>query len=698
MDGWKALLDETDDDYLIGISNKGIVKRAYKDKTEGDYQVLSFGEEAEVSAGGEIVHIKVPLGESTCSCPSRTICRHVILGILALKEWAEEKGKEETAQQEQKEEIQPNEMPEKEKHVEAEIEAYPLASILRTLGSKQLQYVIRQAESGQKANMVSSSVIMVEPPGMEHKVKLLSPLEYSSCTCHKKDFCIHKAAAILWYKLEAGMVTIGELKGAAEEKSEYNKEQVKEAAGQMKVFLEELLNTGLARASSDVADYLERLATISHNARLARFEGYWRALYDSYGDYWKRKASFRVQDLMGQLTRLYRRTELLWKAEDGAGIGELAGEFRAEYKYTGSLDLTGIAIEHFESKTGYEGDTVYLIEDHTKEWYTYTSARPVYYEKTGRQGRGNKAQTPGNLPLTLEALAETRIHLDGAKWDGQKRISSSQETKGELIENWRKAGPLPIEALGEWYYRDFGSLYEEQIGKKEISWLMEKEKGAKLVVVCPYVCKKAFFSETEQKLFMSLYDEKGREIVIEAAYSKKDARSIRCLERITEENIPCFLGKIYMRDGKIRMHPVEVFGKEELLEKEMLLEEEKQREDGEINENGQHKEDVWRKGEALEILLEEVGNLLEELFQSGFRTVHDSTMASLENMEELAVQYGMQYLADMLGELKGGLAKRRHSLERPKDGMAETYTRLNEYLYLCREKAAYDKGLWYYKG
>ncbi len=132
MDGWKALLDETDDDYLIGISNKGIVKRAYKDKTEGDYQVLSFGEEAEVSAGGEIVHIKVPLGESTCSCPSRTICRHVVLGILALKEWAEEKGKEETTQQEQKEEMQPNEMPEKEKHVEAEIEAYPLASILRT--------------------------------------------------------------------------------------------------------------------------------------------------------------------------------------------------------------------------------------------------------------------------------------------------------------------------------------------------------------------------------------------------------------------------------------------------------------------------------------------------------------------------------------------------------------------------------------
>ena len=38
----------------------------------------------------------------------------------------------------------------------------------------------------------------------------------------------------------------------------------------------------------DVLDYLERLAIISHNAGLARFEGYCRALSDSYDRYFKR--------------------------------------------------------------------------------------------------------------------------------------------------------------------------------------------------------------------------------------------------------------------------------------------------------------------------------------------------------------------------------------------------------------------------
>lgn len=691
MNDWKKLWAEVGDDYLIGISNKGIVKRAYKDKTEGGYQVLAFGEESEVSAGGEHVRIKFPLAESSCSCPSRTICRHIILGILALKDWAAETEKDKTASDGQRPEKEIEEAGEKGKNVEKEIEAYPLASILRILSDKQLQSITGQAESGQKACTVSSSVITVEPPGMEHKVKLLSPLEYSTCTCHKKEFCIHKAAAVLWYKLEAGMTTVEELKAAAGERTEYDKGQIREAAGQMKVFLEELLDTGLARVSPDVTDYLERLAIISHNARLARFEGYWRALYDCYGDYRKRKASFRVRDLIEQLTRLYRRTELLLAAEEGMEIQKLAGEFRSEYNFIGNLDLTGIAIEHFESKTGYEGETVYFLEDHTKEWYTYTSARPVYYEKNGRQRGRGKAQAPWGLPLSLEALAESQIHLTGAKWDGQKRISSSQETKGELVRNWKRSDPLSAEAFGGWYYRDFGKLYKERIGKKEICWLGEKEKGTELVLLRSRRCKKAVFSETEQKLFMSLYDDKEREVVVETAYSKKEARTIRYLERITEEKIPCFLGKVYLRNGKIRMYPVAA-----LEEGEWQEDEEQGEESGYCG--GQTGEDLWLKREALGMLLEDAANLMEELFQSGFDTVHDSTMASLTDMEKSAGQYGMQYLADMLGELAKGLSMRRHRLERKKDNLAELYTRFNEYLYLCGKKVAYDKGLCIYEG
>ena len=36
---WKDRLEDIDDDYLVGLSNKGIVKRAYKDKEEVAAQI-----------------------------------------------------------------------------------------------------------------------------------------------------------------------------------------------------------------------------------------------------------------------------------------------------------------------------------------------------------------------------------------------------------------------------------------------------------------------------------------------------------------------------------------------------------------------------------------------------------------------------------------------------------------------------------
>ena len=85
-----------------------------------------------------------------------------------------------------------------------------------------------------------------------------------------------------------------------------------------------------------------------------------------------------------------------------------------------------------------------------------------------------------------------------------------------------------------------------------------------MVCLRPESCEKAYFSETEQKLFMSLFDKAGHEIVIEVVYAKKEEWGIRFLERITNEKLPYFLGKIYFREGRIRLYPVAVFEKGEL--------------------------------------------------------------------------------------------------------------------------------------
>lgn len=100
--------------------------------------------------------------------------------------------------------------------------------------------------------------------------------------------------------------------------------------------------------------------------------------------------------------------------------------------------------------------------------------------------------------------------------------------------------------------------------------------------------------------------------------------------------------------------------------------------------------------EVIEQLADEVLGLMEDLYQSGFDTVHDSTLQGMERMAAKTGQYGMQYLSELLGQLTKEISESRHQMKKKTEQMAELYTEINEYLYICRQKTAYDRGWEYY--
>lgn len=824
MDKWRQRLAGIDDDYLIGISNKGIVKRAYKDKEETAAEIVSAEEEARVKVGEETVTVRFPLGESKCTCPSRSICRHVVQAILTLRESSVREagagqgaasaaeqatagrtaaGRETagTAAEEQAGADQPpagqetagaagaGEAAPKQQAEAAsgrnttgkaaaeqnpvsgqtapsgqsgtrngeregaaangvfeEINAYPLAKLKKALGNKYFQTFVSQAAAGIRPEIRYTSVITMQLPEPGVTVKLLSPLEYSTCTCHKKELCRHKAAAILWCRLEAGAVTKEELIKEASEEPAYDLDEVREAAGQMEAFLEELFGTGLSRVSPEAPDDLERLAIISHNAGLARFEGYFRALADSYDRYLKRKAAFQTKHLMEQMAGLWHRVERLRQAENGTEVAALAGEFRADYLPVGKLELIGIAAEQYKSQTGYEGETIYFLEETTKKWYTYTNAKPVFYDgaKRGREsGAALQGPAPWGLQISLEKLLKVRIRLTGVKCDSRNRISSSQETRGEILGDQG----LCASDIRNWYYRDFGKLFRERIRKpgREASGQpgdltsrgREALKGAELVFVRPDSCAKAEFSQTGQQLTLPLYDRAGRELLVEVTYSKEEAGAIRYLERISEKKLPCFLGKVSLRDGRLRMYPVDLQEIEEPDDREDLQGQESSADrgraegsdspdgkspvdspklsDGENRaelqngKNGPEKEgtpdqkemlspalNCQTKYQVMEDIAGEISLLMEDLSQSGFDMVHDSTLKDLRNAVQLTEQYGMKHLSGMLESLAELTEAGRHQMEKHIGPVAGLYADIIKYINLLTHKIAYDRGADYY--
>lgn len=102
------------------------------------------------------------------------------------------------------------------------------------------------------------------------------------------------------------------------------------------------------------------------------------------------------------------------------------------------------------------------------------------------------------------------------------------------------------------------------------------------------------------------------------------------------------------------------------------------------------------KEEALEQLMSDVENLLEDLYQSGFDTVHDSTLEALNNMTGRTAAYGMELLSKLLTQLAGGLTMRRQQLKKQEDCLLGVYAQIAWYVGVCRERIARDRGRCYY--
>ena len=187
MEKWKEWMADLDDDYLIGLSNKGIVKRAYKDKEENTAEIVTFGEEVEVKVGMETVRICYPLGESKCSCPSRSICRHIVLAILVLREYVKEQETEKPIDISALEGDVVCQEAESVKKIGTEqlleeIRNYPLDSLKKSMGVRQFQDFVSKVKRGICPEIHYTSMITVKLPWHSSTVKLIFPLAYSSCS------------------------------------------------------------------------------------------------------------------------------------------------------------------------------------------------------------------------------------------------------------------------------------------------------------------------------------------------------------------------------------------------------------------------------------------------------------------------------------------------------------------------------------
>lgn len=659
MEELKTLLSQVDDDYLIGLSNKGIVKRAYKDLEQETPTLSIEGSKAKVTLKEVTCMIGKPLGESSCSCPSKSICRHIVTAIVWLKQTQQTIGeKEETKES---------------KVVLEEALQLPVEKLKRICGTSKYRQFVARLRVKEEIEIKESTTVTIVFPWEMTTVKLLEPLEFSTCTCHSKELCVHKAQAILFYQLQKEKITIEQLEALIEDEKTWDESLVKEASNQICNSICQQILIGLSRQSQEVSGEMERLAVIAHRASLPRLERLLRECSARYEQYFARKAQFKSEDLVKKVLQTYRIANELTKVTTQKEIEKFAGAFRDSYELVGTLELMGVASRAFHAKSGYEGENYYFLEINQKKWYTWTDARPVFYEGTRTRPVSSleRMEAPWTLGCSREKMLELVFRLNHAKVTEDGKLSTSQETKSTIV-GTREAQMELLEQMTIW---DYEVLVEQNL----------EQPTESLVLIGAVRWEEPFFDKINQKFQWKLFDSNGKHLIISLRYTKEEQLIIRVLEnlekRLQKQGESCilFFGSLYLDEkGQLCLYPIEFF-------KTMA----KPVEQSSSLEN----ETILPKKEVVQVFeqyAKEAFSQVNDLFVSGLYSVLDTTIDSLRTLSEEGEQLGLHTAGKEFQKIKKLLQEKRHNMEFTPKQVVERMAYLEQYLSICQKKISID--------
>ena len=693
----RAALLEADDEYLMGLSNKGTLNRGRKDLQALSPSAQAQGEELLVTLGAETCTLRVPLGDSACTCPARGVCRHLVSAIL----WAKAQLGQEAAPSAAESPAVPSaaegssapsagsEAPAREAPAAKEepprvslrdftqLLDYPFEQLRRAMGAKRLSRLAARLQEEGLPPMEEGSVVTVRLPWEPAVVRLLIPPEHSSCSCHSRELCPHKAEAILLYQIAKGRLEPGEL--TAQEEEVWDAQALRGVTDAVCGAVAAQLRTGVSRLPPSAEGSMERLAAMAHS-------------------YFSRSAAYRDEALLSVLADVFDRAQRLHAASEGE-LAVLAGSFREEYLPCPPLRLTLLGEREFHAASGYEGRVYYFWETRENRFYTWTAARPTIYDTPRRRMTGAFQAAPWQLEGTMARLYGVSIELRDGRAARGRRLSSSGESRAAVtgfLDPWDALPP-------ERQYTDFSRLLRDLRPH-----LPDGPEADRVALLLPRFCGAPSFDRVSQTFRLPLWDAKLRRLVLEVRYSKVVQAVVDALDRFAEKAVrrrkqSAFLVLCSLDGDALRFYPIEVYagwgrhgarprpaslpagvrlhaarpGLERMPEKLRLP----------------HHAGKGRLGEdarSLRGLLGELSGALADLLQSGADSLPPESADRMEVLARQSEDTGLHTGAALFTRLGELLQSGRHQLSPEPLPLAEAVSRAAHYVTLCRERLALD--------
>ncbi|WML33301.1 hypothetical protein [Clostridium sp. OS1-26] len=144
---------------------------------------------------------------------------------------------------------------------------------------------------------------------------------------------------------------------------------------------------------------------------------------------------------------------------------------------------------------------------------------------------------------SLEEISQYAIKLTKGKINDEGRISSSEQSKGELLEK------------NDIYKLNFKELFIDN-WQKLLKVYSKENRNMYIIKIASY--EKSYFDNINQRFILPIYDEEKNMLYIEIDYSKEKKRMIQKFERM--ERLKKYSDRIlvhaYLKEGQIRVTPI----------------------------------------------------------------------------------------------------------------------------------------------
>ncbi|MCL2360479.1 MAG: SWIM zinc finger family protein [Defluviitaleaceae bacterium] len=499
----RTQLSGIDENYLVNLANKGLVNRAGKElvNTEININLTDSALEA-VFADGTIVTIQDILNNFTCTCPSRNICKHVVMALMETAIRTETEGIPGQARNDVVAEVLPG--------FEYLLD-YTQDALIKEWGKKLYDDALSRVLGGQIAKIKEGQrlIVSITDEGVSVSILPGSGLNQALCTCKTKG-CAHQLEALFQYI----QYKTGELNFEL---------TISEFSGDLSVIphamalVEDIYRIGLFRLPGEYGSKCSQYATLCHGAGFATLERLFETCGRQLSLYEAKNAGFNLNSLVHSLGIIYR----ICSAQD---VGTLAGRFKRQYRGLPKIHILGIGAYPWYAGSGFCGVTAVFYCPELGRCLTFGLSRPVESEAQAVKLVDQiwKDKSTWGLHTSLDGLAKGEWSLSAAKISDNDRLSSSESTKGSII-NGRT--DLDGEEIGGIIFDNFTKL-------KELFTHEDGEFAGAYAIIKPARIEKGQFDRVTQEYKLPIYDKNDNCLHMTVAYSQINESILHYCEEI----------------------------------------------------------------------------------------------------------------------------------------------------------------------